>query len=60
MVSHEELYFAMTQMEPCYEYKTSLSNQFTRNKENEKGLLIRVPEIVDFFESSKSLVGGGI
>lgn len=59
MVSHEELYFAMTQSEPYGEYKTSLGNQFTRNKENEKGLLIRVPEIADFFESSKSLVGGG-
>lgn len=59
MVSHEELYFAMTKSEPYGEYKTSLSNQFTRNKENEKGLLIRVPEIADFFESSKSLVGGG-
>lgn len=59
MVSHEELYYEMTNYKPTGDYKTSLSNQFTRNKINEKGLLIRVPEINAYFESSKSIVGGG-
>lgn len=59
MVPHRELYHAMTNVDACGEYKTALSNQFSRNKSNEKGLLIRVPEINNYFEMSKSLDGGG-
>ena len=44
---------------PYGDWKASLSNKFTRNKESERGLLIRVPEITPFFEKSKSQVGGG-
>ena len=59
-VSHEVLYFAMTGAHPCGgDWKADLSNKFTRKKENDKGLLIRVPEIGDFFENSKSQIGGG-
>ena len=50
----------MTGCEPIGEgWKASLSNQFTRNKQNEKGILIRVPEIEPFFEKSKSQFAGG-
>ena len=59
MVSHEELYSSLNGEEAVGDYKTSLSNLFTRNKSNEKGLLIRVPELVDHFETSKSQIGGG-
>ena len=59
MVSHEELYSSLYGQEPIGDYKTILSNLFTRNKTNEKGLLIRVPEIKDHYETSKSQIGGG-
>ena len=62
-VSHVALYFAMTGEEPNEDWDTSwkatLSNKFTRNKPNDKGLLVRVPEIEPFFEKSKSQIGGG-
>ena len=62
-VSHVALYFAMTGEEPNEDWdtawKATLSNKFTRNKPNDKGLLVRVPEIEPFFEKSKSQIGGG-
>ena len=59
-VSHEALYCAMRGDEnPCGDWKALLSNKFTRNKANEKGLLTRVPEIKFFFDKSKSQIGGG-
>ena len=61
-VSHEELYHALTGLDPFKgdtSWKTNLSNKFTRNKPNDKGLLVRVPEIEPFFEKSKSQIGGG-
>ena len=59
-VSHEVLHYAITDNSPLYgDWKASLSNKFTRNKENEKGLLVRVPEIEPYFEKSKSQSGGG-
>ena len=59
-VSHETLYFNMTGDENPYgDWKASLSNKFTRDKATERGILIRVPEIVPFFVKSKSRIGGG-
>ncbi len=59
-VAHEALYFAMTgEDNPYGDWKASLSNKFTRNKASEKGILIRIPEIVPFFDKSKSRIGGG-
>ena len=59
-VSHEALYFAMTgDSNPYGDWKSSLSNKFTRNKASEKGILIRVPEIKPFLEKSKRQIGGG-
>lgn len=58
-VSHEELYFAMTGDRPSANYKSLLSNQFTRDKDNERGLLVRVEEIKEYFASSRSHIGGG-
>ena len=59
MVSHEELYVYAWNSEPIADYKASISNQFNRNRPSEKGLLIRVPELAEYFSSSKSQIGGG-
>lgn len=59
-VPHEDLYFTVYgSSNPSGSWKASLSNLFTRKKDSEKGLLIRVPEIEPFFENSKSEIGGG-
>ena len=54
VVSHKDLYFAMTGGEQCVgNWKALLSNNFTRNKENDKGLKALVPEMIPFFEMSR-------
>lgn len=53
-VSHERLYYEMTDGRTlCEGDKSLLSNQFTRKKENDKGLLLRIPEVETFYSPSR-------